>query len=248
MAQAATFRFYGDLNDFLPRDQRRRELRYAFFGTPAVKDAIEAIGVPHTEVALLLINGDAAGFGYRISGGERITVYPPFETLVLSPVLSVAPDPPPLRFVLDGHLGRLAAKMRMLGFDVLWTQNPADEELARISSEEGRVLLTRDVGLLKRSNVTWGYFVRATSPTEQVVEVGRRFALDAHATPFTRCLRCNGQLRSASREEVAPELPPAVLERHDEFRRCEHCHRIYWRGSHFERMEHGLRELLDSLS
>lgn len=243
----ATFRFYGDLNDFLARHQRGRDLGYAFFGTPAVKDAVEALGVPHTEIALLLVNGEPTSFTYRLADQDRVVVYPAFASLPLSPVLTVTRQPPQLRFVLDGHLGRLAAKLRMLGFDTLWRANPADDELARISAEQARVLLTRDVGLLKRGNVTWGAFVRATSPTEQIVEIGRRYGLQHAAAPFTRCLGCNGALVAVAKADVEAELPPRVRERHDEFRRCAQCGRLYWRGTHYQRMEQAIAALLRQL-
>lgn len=247
MTRSATFRFYGDLNDFLAREHRRRDLRHAFFGTPSVKDAVEALGVPHTEVALILVNGAPAGFGCRLTDGDRVVVYPAFASLPLSPVLTVTREPPQLRFVLDGHLGRLAAKLRMLGYDALWTQNPPDDVLARISEEEDRVLLTRDVGLLKRGNVTWGAFVRATHPTEQIVEVGRRYGLQRFAAPFTRCLRCNGTLAAVEKAEIEAALPPRVREGQEDFRRCLQCGHLYWRGTHFKRMEAAIADLLGRL-
>lgn len=247
MTRSATFRFYGDLNDFLAREHRHRDLRYAFFGTPSVKDAVEALGVPHPEVALLLVNGEPAAFEYRLGDGDRVGVYPGFASLPLSPLLTVIREPPQLRFVLDGHLGRLAAKLRMLGFDAQWTQDPPDDELARISAEEQRVLLTREVGLLKRGNVTWGAFVRSTAVTEQLVEVGRRYGLQRFAAPFTRCLRCNGALVEVEKAEIEAELPPRVREGQQDFRRCVQCGRLYWRGTHFRRMEQAITDLLRQL-
>src|SRR5262249_31383318 len=153
----ACFRFYAELNDFLPPGRRGVTFTYSFEGSPSIKDLIEALGVPHTEVDLILVNGESVDFAYRVREGDRISVYPVFESLDITPLLRVRPRPlRETRFVLDTHLGRLAAYLRLLGFDTLYRNDAGDDELARISSGEGRILLTRDRGLLKRSQVTHG--------------------------------------------------------------------------------------------
>jgi uncharacterized protein len=161
----ARIRVYAELNDFVARDRRGREFVHAFLGTPSVKDVIEAIGIPHGEVELVLVNGASVGLAHRVGDGDLLSVYPVFESLDVSDLVRVRPAPLRVsRFVLDGHLGRLAAKLRMLGFDTKWSAHAQDPELAEASAVEQRILLTRDLGLLKRSRVTHGYFVRATRP------------------------------------------------------------------------------------
>lgn len=242
---SATFRFYGELNDFLAPERRQAVVLYRFLGHPAVKDAIEALGVPHPEVDVIVVNGEAVGFAHRLSDGDRVAVYPAFAAI--EPPAGVRVGPAPLtepRFVLDAHLGRLAAYLRMLGFDTLYRNDAADEELARASAEEGRILLTMDRGLLKRGEVVDGRCVRAVRPREQLVEVVRRYRLAGAAAPFRRCLRCNGELVTASRQEVRDRLPPRTLRFYDAFRRCPSCDTVYWKGSHHARMERLIAQVL----
>jgi uncharacterized protein with PIN domain len=235
---SAAFRFYAELNDFLPPARRFTEFTHRFLDTATVKDFIESFGVPHTEVDLVLVNGASVDFAYRVRDGDRVSVYPVFEAFDIGPVSKVRPEPlRDPRFVLDTHLGRLAAFLRMLGFDVLYRNHCADEELAAISRDQHRILLTRDVGLLKRGAVTHGCFVRATDPRGQMREIVCRFDLARLVHPFTRCMRCNTPLEEVSKAEVLAELPPRTAEAHDEFRRCPACHRIYWKGAHYRRMQ-----------
>ncbi len=233
----AKFRFYAELNDFLAPERRMTDVPYPFTVSPAVRDIIEALGVPHTEVDLILVNGKSVDFTYLVQDGDRISVYPVFESLDIAPVTRVRARPlREPRFILDVHLGRLAAYLRMLGFDALYRNNYTDAELARVASEEERILLTRDLGLLKRGAVTRGHAVRATHPREQLTDVVRRFDLAGTAVPFTRCLACNGKLEPAKKETITDQLPGRVRARHTDFRRCTACGRIFWKGTHFERM------------
>jgi uncharacterized protein len=241
----AVFRFYAELNDFLPRERRGVAFTHAFRGKPSVKDVIEALGVPHAEVDLVLADGESVDFSWPLRDGARVSVYPVFESIDIGPVVRVRPEPlRELRFVLDGHLGRLAAYLRMVGFDVRWRNECADEELARIAAEEHRVLLTRDVGLLKRRAVTHGHWIRELDPRRQLAEVLRRFDLARSVAPFRRCLRCNELLQPVEKELVAHRLPPRVREGQHEFVRCPSCDRIYWKGSHHRRMERLVAEAL----
>jgi hypothetical protein len=241
----AQFRFYAELNDFLPRSRRGTSFVHAFAGSPSVKDAIESLGVPHAEVDLILADGESVDFGSCLRNGMRVAVYPTFESLDVASLTRVRPAPlRDLRFVLDGHLGRLARHLRMAGFDVRWRRDAGDEELAGLSAAERRVLLTRDRGLLKRSAVTHGYFVREVEPARQLAEVIRRFDLARQVAPFRRCLRCNDLVETVPEEAVAGQLPPRVRERQRAFRRCPACGRIYWAGTHHRRMERLLEEIL----
>jgi uncharacterized protein with PIN domain len=233
----ASFRFYAELNDFLPAHVRYRAVSQAFDDGQTVKHLVEALGVPHPEIDLILVDGHPVDFAYQARDGDRIAVYPPFRSLDMSALPTLGP--PPLdepRFVLDGHLGRLAAYLRMVGFDALYQSDYADQALARISSEGRRILLTRDRGLLKRSVVSHGYWLRATEPRCQLVEVLQRFDLFDRLSPFSRCLACNGRLESVPKDQVSHRLPPATRESYEDYRLCQRCNRIFWRGSHVQRM------------
>jgi len=235
--QIARFRFYAELNDFLPPPRRQRSFAHSFELSGSVKDMIESLGVPHPEVDLILANGQSVDFSYLVKDGDRISVYPVFETLDITPLVRLRPHPlRETRFVLDVHLGRLASYLRMLGFDTLYRNDYDDPELAHISSSQNRILLTRDRGLLKRSIVTHGYCLRQTNPREQLLEVLRRFDLFRAIHPFNRCLRCNGRLEPVDKAAVVDHLPAKVEKYYDDFRRCRSCGQIYWKGSHYERM------------
>ncbi len=225
---AARFRFYAELNDFLPEESRGKELTRYFSVSGSVKDFIESFGVPHTEVDLVLANGKPVDFSYRVCDGDRVSVYPVFESLDISSVSRVRPAPlRALRFVLDVHVGRLAAYLRMVGFDALYGNQASDAELAGIVAHEGRVLLTRDRYLLMRTAVDRGYWVRSSEPKQQLLEVVKRFDLACSMRPFTRCLNCNTSLEEVSRESVLERLPPKVMDK-DIFRICPTCQRVYW--------------------
>src|SRR5438477_6760632 len=207
----AQFRFYEELNDFLAPALRKCEFPYAFTGTPSVKDAIEAIGVPHTEVDLVLVDGESVDFTRRLTGSERVAVYPVFERLDIAPVTRLRARPlRRSRFVLDVHLGKLARYLRLLGFDALYRTDYDDATIIRLSLDEHRIILTRDRGVLKHTAVTHGYWVRSTVPRQQLGEVVRVFDLGADTRPFTRCMLCNGELQPVEKNVVADRLPLRV--------------------------------------
>jgi uncharacterized protein with PIN domain len=240
-----TFRFYAELNDFLPPARRQVPFEHAFKNRASIKDMIESLGVPHTEVDLILVNGTSVDFSYIVQNGDQVSVYPVFESLDISPVIRLRPHPlREPRFVLDAHLGRLAAYLRLMGFDSLYRNDFDDEELARLSLEENRILLTRDRGLLKRRVITHGYCVRSTIPRQQIKEVMVRFDLAGAAAPFRRCLNCNGLLEAVDKEAVADAIPPLARQFYNEFYRCAGCSQLYWRGSHYAALQRIIEEAL----
>ncbi len=243
----AHFRFYAELNDFLPSERRQVTFARSFEGRTSIKDMIESLGVPHTEVEVILVNDSPVDFSYIVQDGDRISVYPIFESFDISPLVRLRPRP--LRepkFVLDTHLGKLAAYLRILGFDTLYRNDYPDEELARVSAEEKRILLTKDRGLLKRRLVTHGYCVRATDPKHQVREVLERFDLSNVVVPFSRCIRCNGLLEPVSKQAIENQLPPDTRENYDKFYRCTACDQLYWPGSHYDAMRAFVATILNS--
>jgi uncharacterized protein with PIN domain len=236
-------RFHGALNDFLPAHRRGTIVRRPIDGRPAAKDVLEAAGVPHPEIARILVNGHQVDLAHRLEPGDLVEAHPFDPTVLPAPAIGEAGSGGS-RFVLDGHLGRLAAHLRMCGFDVAYDRDADDDRLAARAAREDRILLTRDIGLLKRSIVRRGAFVRADRPRQQLVEVIRRFGLAGSCAPFSRCLRCNGPLEPAARSDVRSAVPPRVFGEQATFRRCADCGGIYWRGSHHRRMARLLEEVL----
>jgi len=231
-------RFYAELNDFLPAGKRQRSFVFAFEGTPSVKDTIEALGVPHTEIDVILVDGRSVDFAYRLKGGERVAVYPVFERYDVSPLTRLRPSPLRVsRFVADVHLGSLARYLRLLGFDTTWERDLDDDFIIDIALDEDRIILTRDKGILKNGRVTHGYWLRATDPLQQVEEVVRALSLAGCIEPYTRCMECNGELESIKRREAARAVPLQVFIVYREFKRCRSCKRVYWRGSHIKRLD-----------
>jgi len=240
----ACFRFYAELNDHLPPRLQYGMVEKQFFVPASVKDMIEAIGVPHTEVDLVLVNDESSDFSRLVRNGDRVAVYPVFESIDITPVLRLRPQP--LRepkFVLDVHLGRLAGYLRMLGFDSVYANRASDLELVGISAEERRILLTRDRGVLKHSAVTYGYWLRETDSRRQAEEVVRRFDLARSLRPLTRCTVCNEPLTETSKAEVGGRVPQGILAWCNEFRECAGCGRVYWEGSHSRRMRRWIEQL-----
>ncbi|MEW6331886.1 MAG: Mut7-C RNAse domain-containing protein [Pseudomonadota bacterium] len=231
-------RFYEELNDFLPPPRRKISFDHELTRRTSVKDLIESFGVPHTEVEVILVNGKSVDFSYIVQAGDRISVYPVFEGLDISPLLRLREKPlRDPRFVVDANLGQLARYLRLLGFDVVYRNDFHDREVARVASAEKRIVLTRDRALLQHKIITHGYFVRAVKPREQVREILARLDLYRDLHPFSRCLRCNGELEDVDKQAVLPQLEPKTRKYYERFRRCKTCGQAYWKGSHFNRME-----------
>ena len=237
----AQFRFYEELNDFLPPEQWKKTVTYCFNGHPAIKDSIEAQGVPHTEVDLIVVNGESVSFAYQLQPGDRAAVYPVFESFDITPLVRLRPEP--LRrsaFVLDVHLGKLARILRLLGFDVVYRNDFDDIAIIRISLDEHRIILTRDRRMLFNKVITHAHWLHTTDAEKQANEVLWRFDLFGQIRMFYRCPVCNGLVRSVEKEAVLDRLEPLTKEHYDSFFQCPDCGKIYWRGSHCERIQRRL--------
>lgn len=240
----ATFRFYEELNDFLAPERRKREFESRCARAATTKHMIEALGVPHTEVELILVNGESVGFDRILRNGDRVAVYPKCETLDVTPLLRVRDHPlRETRFVADAHMGGLARLLRMAGFDTLYDNHFHDDEIAAIAVHEGRIVLTRDRELLKRRDITHGCYLHALKPNQQLREIFERLDLARSARPFTLCLHCNTPLHAVDKAQVRQQVPPAVLDQYQRFNACGTCHRVFWEGSHWQRM----RTLLEGI-
>ncbi len=205
--------------------------------SPSVKEAIESIGVPHPEVELVVVNSQPVDFSYPLKSGDFVSVYPAFHSIELGSVPRLRPERQgEPRFVLDVHLGRLAAYIRLLGFDAMYRNDLTDAEVAAAAARERRIVLTRDRGLLKRNEVIYGYWIRHSEPRKQLVETLRRFDLAPRVDLFTRCLVCNARLERVEKCAMESRLPPHAAERFQDFHLCPSCGRVYWKGSHYRRM------------
>ena len=241
-----TVRFYEELNQFLPADRRGRPFPVDVPQGSTTKALIENLGVPHTEVDLVLVNSESADFSRHLHEGDLVSVYPMFESWDIASVSRVRSAPlRQTRFIADVHLGKLARLLRMTGLDTAWANNFSDQMIVRAASAERRIILTRDRGLLKRRLVTHGCLVRSLAPREQLAEVLGRFDLARQLKFFSRCMSCNAALAHASRVSVLDALPAAVAETCTEFSRCPGCGKVFWRGSHWESMKKLAAELLD---
>lgn len=238
------FRFYEELNDFLPSYRKKVSFAYTFKGTPSVKDAIESLGVPHSEVDLIIVNSSPVDFSYKLEKGDIISVYPVFESIDISSTGRLRPKPlRNTRFIIDVHLGKLTKYLRLLGFDCSFDEHMGDNEIIAVSLQEKRIILTRDRNLLKHRQVTHGYWVRSQKPKKQLEEVISRFDLKNSSKPFTRCMECNNKLAWVDKNDVLLNLQSKTREYYNNFWKCPGCGRVYWEGSHFESM----KKLVDSI-
>lgn len=243
-----TVRFYEELNDFLPLDKQKKAFAHVIAQDASVKDVIESLGVPHTEIDLILVNGTSVDFKYKVRNNDSISVYPVFESFDISPIIRLRPQP--LRkptFILDTHLGKLTKHLRLLGFDAVYDNHFSDHAIAEQSVKEHRIVLTRDVGLLKNKIITHGHWVRHTDPEKQVIEVLKRFDLYQQSHPFTRCIECNGQLQMVSKQEIIHQLLPDTITYYQSFARCDQCHRIYWEGTHYKKLKNKVNDFLNTM-
>lgn len=223
----AQFKFDDALKVFLKNFNHKTLISYTFNDNQSVKHLVEAMGIPHTEVGTILANGNRVSTDYFVANQDVIEIFPAEE-------YSSWAFPP--SFILDNHLGRLAAFLRMLGFDSLYHNDYQDEELAEIASLTNRVLLTRDLRLLMRKSIRMGYWLRSKDPKTQIVEVVNRFKLADLVEPFKRCMRCNTLLVTVEKAQVLSQLQPLTRKYFDEFRWCPDCNQAYWPGSHYDRM------------
>ena len=239
----ATFRFHHELNDFLLPQRREREFNLACAHHATTKHMIEALGVPHTEVGLITVQGQEAGLDQLLRDGDHVAVYPHGGLPDAMPASRLPAWPQAQkRFIADAHLGGLARLLRMAGFDTLYRNDLQDREIADLALRAQRIVLTRDRDLLMLRDISHGCYVHALKPTQQFVEIMARLALANSTHPFSRCLECNAPLQPIAKAQVLPRLPPIVQSGQQHFTHCTQCDRVYWQGSHWKRMQ----DLLDT--
>ncbi len=237
-------RFYEELNDFLPQEKRKIRFEHKFIGQPSIKDLIESLGVPHTEIDLILVNGKSVNFSYIVQDKDEVSVYPIFESLDITDIQHLRENP--LRepkFIVDCHLGSLAKYMRIFGLDTFYKNDLKEKEIINISINERRTILTKNKNLLKRNEVTHAYWIRNENVDAQIKEVINRFNLLNEIKDFSRCLICNSILKPIEKEKVINRIPLKVNEWQNEFYYCEHCDKIYWKGNHYKKMKEKIKGL-----
>jgi len=238
------FRCYAELNDFLPKEHRQKQFVYPVKTPLTLGEALESLRIPLSEIDLVLVNGRPASLNERLHEHDSVSVFPTFETLDISQLKGA--NTPPLRetrFILDAHLGKLAKYLRMLGFDSIYRNDYGDEEIIELSEKEKRIILSRDKLLLQSRRVTHGYYVRSTEKHQQLRELVQKFDLYSQFKSFTRCMTCNGELVPKTGEEIRGLLPGDILQLYSEFFFCPNCGKVFWKGSHFKRMESFIRDL-----
>ena len=240
-------KFHGDLPFFLGSKTRRETVERALREKTSVKDVFESCGVPHPEVDLILVDGRPVDFHHTLRTDGDVDVYPVglLPTRFPEHHLQVANS---TEFVADGHLGKLARDLRLLGFDIAYDRDADDRQLLAIMRESNRALLTRDRRLLMHAIVQHGYYLRSQNPIRQTIEVLRRFGLFSAIAPFTRCLRCNAPLQKVAKADVIQKLEPLTKIYYEQFRRCTGCDQIYWAGSHFSKLQKRLEEIRANFS
>ncbi len=238
MSTRVNIHLHGCLTDFIANGKRGGSLNIDCRKTRSVKDLIESLGIPHPEIDLIVVNQRSVDFNWPIAGGETIEVYPADYRVDLEHALHLLPattgEP---RFILDVHLGKLAGYLRLFGFDSLYRNDYDDPELAAVSAEQERILLTCDVKLLMRKQVRYGYWVRARKPRLQLIEVINRYELTHCRTGVVRCIDCNGIIHAVAKQQIEHRLQPLTRLHYHEFYQCDGCNKLYWKGSHYDHME-----------
>lgn len=231
------FRFYEELNDYLPKELRKVWFEYSFPDGSNLKNAILSMGVPPEKIDLILVNQQSKGFDYLLHDGDQISVFPTFELFNISGISQIREKPlQNPKFICDVHLGRLCKYLRMLGWDTLYSNQYTPEEMVAISRQENRIILSRNYKLTRDREVTHSYWIRSANPLEQISDLTDKLDLTTGADQLTRCLNCNDKLLAIEKQEILERLQPLTMKYHTEFLWCATCNQIYWKGTHFENM------------
>jgi uncharacterized protein with PIN domain len=240
-----TLIFIGELNDFIQQRAKFTSISHSISFPSSIKDVIESIGVPHPEIDIILANNRSVDFSYQVQHGDEFHIYPYNVHPQTSRIIHLAPqymDVP--TFVVDTHLGKLTSYLRMLGFDTIYQNDYDDQRLAEISSQEDRTLLSRDIGLLKRKVIKRGYYIRSRIPRNQLIETINRYQLVNKMIPFKRCIQCNGLLNPIPKSMIQMQLQDKTRQYYDEFKICDSCSKIYWKGSHYYHMKDFIGQII----
>ncbi len=242
-----TFRLYAELNDFIPKDKKQKAFQKSFKAPITVRETLISLGIPLSEIDLVLVNGKSVHLSTQLKENDFVSVFPVFETIDISTTTRIRQSGlRKTKFILDAHLGKLAKYLRMLGFDTLYNNNFKDDEIIETAINEQRIILTRDKLLLASDKVSHGYYVRATNKHEQLKEVVYKFDLYSQFKSFTRCMTCNSELQKTDKNNIADRINSEIYEIFNEFYFCIDCQKVFWKGSHFERMEKYIKDLINT--
>lgn len=241
----AYLRFYAELNDYLPVEKRQKSFIHYFTLNPSIKDIIEACGVPHPEIDIILVNNESVDFNYTLKDEDSVSIYPVFESLDVSPLIRLRARPLRVtRFIVDETLGKLVNKLRLFGFDSIYENTKDMNNFIEKALSDKRIILTKSQGLLKYKRITHGYWVRAIEANEQIKEIISRFDLHAQINPFERCMVCNGQIKPVSKDSLSDVLAENTKKYFNDFWQCTECKKIYWQGSHYQKMLEQLNRII----
>jgi uncharacterized protein len=231
-------KFEPEFDFFLAKIHRAGPVDYCLNRQASVKDIIESFGIPHTEVGKITFDDQEIDFSTlpRVSGVIQVFgIDPPFS--VLSPSLL---RPVPLNyieFVADVNVIRLGRLMILLGLDVCYSSTYSDSDIADIAQTQGRIVLTRDTGLLKRKKIVFARRVKANLPDDQLIEIIDFFGLEPLISLFSRCTHCNVQLMPVEKQTVLHLLEPKTKRYFDTFLQCPRCKKVFWKGSHCDKIQ-----------
>lgn len=230
--------FQGTLSHLLRKRWRGMDPIVQPFTRPAsIKDVIEAFGPPHTEIGHILCDGQPVDFDWQIGPDQQYEIAPIVPPWDISQASLLRHQPlTALRFLADRTVGRLARYLRMAGFDTLHDLEQGNDEIVAALQQEPRVLLTRNLDLLKRKQVVFGRAIRAVTPVAQLKEVLDLFDIGHSTHGLTRCLACNQPLEPVAKATILHRLEPLTIRYYHEFHICRICDHIYWAGSHVDRM------------
>lgn len=240
---------HGDIPDLLNRvPERNKTIIYPLSRRASIKDILESLGIPHTEVGKIILDKKEQRFEKIAENGEHYEIHPLSPALPPTEGTILRPEPfkSCCRFLVDINVGRLAGLLRMAGFDA---ENANKESTTRAIAKkavaEDRILLTRNKDLLKHRELVYARLVRNQDPDLQLREVISLYSLENLLQPFTRCISCNGLLADVKKEAIVDRLLPLTKKFFNRFRICSDCHKIYWQGSHHDRMTKKLEMITD---
>ncbi len=238
-------RCYAELNDALPEHRRYREFDNDTAVSSTVSALLTSLGVPEKDVDLILCNGESVPTDHVLRNGDRLSVYPVFESFDVSGQTRVRDQPlRMIRFVADVHLGSLARYLRMLGFDTAYRSFADPASLITLSLQEHRTLLSRSSSLVADRRLTHAMRILSPDPRRQLIEVLHRLDLVSSILPFSRCIACNDPVVPVERAEVLDRLPESIKGKDLLYRKCRRCDRIYWEGSHTAHMREFIRRVI----
>ena len=239
-----TLTFHDSLAGLLNKDIRHGRIQYALNRRASIKDIIESLGIPHTEIGKIIVHGAETGFDYLPSLDVAIHIHPMTRAVVASLPNTLWQERWSFdAFMVDVNVMKLARNLRIAGFDTTIVPELDLVDIGAVASEQERVILTRNRQLLKCSTVMFGQLLRSEEHRIQLREVASRFGLASRMQPFSRCLTCNGSLEPVKKKSIEHLLKPLTRKYYTQFKRCTLCQAIYWHGSHTPHIQAILAEV-----